>query len=125
MFQIEDLCNEEANKAYEEFYATMKDYLTSKLLIIANKYETIDFPFHCIQRLDIQVKMEMTIDQFKGYMASCHFWPPYSQANPTTSILEDFMIRIQRIFGNGTTSSAEVNIKVYRKIFLVLGRNHR
>ncbi|KAI8741946.1 methyltransferase [Biomphalaria glabrata] len=93
MFQMEDLCDEEANKAYEEFYATMKDYLTSKLVIIANKYETIDFPFHCIKRLDIQVKMEMTIDQFKGYMASCHFWPPYSQANPTTTILDDFMIR--------------------------------
>ncbi|XP_055895823.1 putative methyltransferase DDB_G0268948 isoform X1 [Biomphalaria glabrata] len=117
MFQIEDLCNEEANKAYKEFLSTMKDYLTSKTLIVAHKYETIDFPFDCLKRLDIQTKMEMTIGQFKGYMASCHFWPLYSQANPTTHILEDFMISLQHIFGNGTTSSAEVNMKVYRKNF--------
>nr|KAI8729149.1 putative methyltransferase DD [Biomphalaria glabrata] len=123
MVHSEDLGNEEANKAYKEFLVTMKDYLTSRTLLIPNKYESIDFDFDCLKRMDIPVMDEMIIDHFKGYMASGHFWSEYCKANPTSNVLQDFVTRLQNILGNGNMSLTEVKLKIKRNIFLVLGRN--
>ncbi|XP_055898627.1 putative methyltransferase DDB_G0268948 [Biomphalaria glabrata] len=123
MVHSEDLCNEEANNAYKEFLVTMKDYLTSRTLLISNKYETIDVHFDCLKRMDIPVMDEMTIDHFKCYMASFHFWSEYCKVNPTSNVLQDFVTRLQTIFGSGNKSSKEVKLKINRNIFLILCRN--
>ncbi|KAH9507376.1 hypothetical protein Btru_057947 [Bulinus truncatus] len=113
-------------KAFEfnlKFLSKFKDFMTSKVIMPYQKYQTVNFPFQDLKRFEMEVPDELTIEQYKGYIGSFHFVPLYNDANPGTDSLEELGNGLNAILNPKGDKNEDVRFKVYRNLFLIMGRN--
>ncbi|KAH9507378.1 hypothetical protein Btru_057954 [Bulinus truncatus] len=120
---VDKLDNEEANRFYREAFGIFKDYYTSKPIIAVEKYQSVDFPFKDLRRYDIEMREEMTIDQFTGCLQSIHATKLYYEANPGTDVLSEIGDRMRIILNPNGDGRCDVTVKMTKDYFLILGRN--
>ncbi|XP_055896761.1 putative methyltransferase DDB_G0268948 [Biomphalaria glabrata] len=111
----------EVNKYYRQVLAIFKEYYSSRLLIGIEKYKSIIFPFTDLRRCDVTMKVEMTLDQFIGFIQSFHTTKLYYQDHPGTDVLEEIRARMKSILTADCKDDNDT-MNVTKDYFLVLGR---
>ncbi|KAH9507381.1 S-adenosylmethionine-dependent methyltransferase [Bulinus truncatus] len=114
---------ESANQLYKDFLMKFKDFMTSKSVVVYEKYRSTKFPFQDFRRFEMEVLDEMTIGKLKGYLSSVHFLPLYNEVNPGNDELGRFGNSLEAIINPEGKSSQPIMVKLYNGVFLVMGRN--
>ncbi|KAH9507375.1 hypothetical protein Btru_057945 [Bulinus truncatus] len=110
-WQTERIENEAAFEFSVKFVSKYKDFMTSKIIMPYEKFQSVKFPFQDLRRFEMEIPGEWTIEQYKGYMRSMHFEPMYNDANPGTDSLEEFGNGMKAILNPKGDKNQDVRFK--------------
>ncbi|KAH9507373.1 hypothetical protein Btru_057943 [Bulinus truncatus] len=90
---VDQIEHGELRRYLMEAAVIFKDYYTSKALIGFDKYQSVEFPFQDLRRFELQMKDEMTMEQWEGFIHTFHSTKLYYEAHPGTDIVGDIIKR--------------------------------
>nr|KAI8729047.1 putative S-adenosylmethionine-dependent methyltransferase CRG1 [Biomphalaria glabrata] len=96
---MDQMDDPKANEYYREIFKLFKDYHSPRGIVGLEKYQSIIFPFSRIQRYDVSMRVELTLDQF----------------------IEEIRARMTSILSADGKDDDNVTLKMTKYFFLVLG----